>query len=497
MRRVLLIAAALAAPCLAADARQSIEVTFVATPSAGLTSGDLKLTVDGKDQPIAGVEKIAAGKTASNLPPRTFSNHTGAERTQDASVILVDGVNTDWRNDASARDELTRALGRIGPEERAAILILGKNLKLLSDFSDSSADRAAKVAALAYSDLIRPINLTSRAEMYQEQQRLTDTYSNLRAIAGMLKAVPGRKNLLWISADFPLLLGRPDEGNLHPSDADSDVQRTAKLGYNKDADDLIRTLNLAGVAVYPVDARRVSLDPLRRQSRVNSITTSGAGEAGTIDDIMKHLADQTGGAAFSGGKELGDSLRGALDDSQNAYVLTFTPAKWVEDGSPHKLKLQAKTKGTQIRIRPNYYAPSPAMAPGDPSPRLAMALSAPLDLPEIGLTVHLNPDPADAASLSVSLEIDSRTLQLTRQGENWIAVVGLGIVQGNAAGEQFGRQMQSGGITIPGADYAKAMRDGSGIHFDFKLKRDPKASFLRFGVIDQKTPKSGSLSVSL
>jgi hypothetical protein len=95
------------------------------------------------------------------------------------------------------------------------------------------------------------------------------------------------------------------------------------------------------------------------------------------------------------------------------------------------------------------------------------------------------------------LQIDSRDLEHVQQGDKWNAVVGMGIVQGNAAGEQFGRQMQSGGVAIPGPDYAKAMRDGSGIHFDFKLKRDPKAGFLRFGVIDQKLPKSGSLTVPL
>jgi hypothetical protein len=210
---------------------------------------------------------------------------------------------------------------------------------------------------------------------------------------------------------------------------------------------------------------------------------------------MKHLADQTGGAVVSGGKELGDDLRGALDDAQNAYVLAFTPAKLAEDGAAHKLKLQAK--GYQIRLRPVYYAPLPAGPPGDAPVRLAGALSAPLDLPEIGITVRVEPDGASEGALAISLELDARDLQLVRQGEDWIGVIGVGIVQGNPAGEQFGRQLQSGGVTIHGPDYQKAMQTGSGIHFDFKVKRDPKATFIRFGIIDQKSPKSGSLSILL
>ena len=515
-------AAALATLCLAAaDVRSTvIEISFVATPQGGaaggaITAGDLKLTDNGKDQPVTGLWKVMAGKAASLLPPHTFSNRAGGETAQNVNVVFVDGVNTEWRNDATARAETMRALQQIKPDERVAILVFGKSLRVLSDFTDTAAAREAKVkefgagnpsAFPTYSDMVLPVNLTGRAEMYQEQQRLTSTYTTLQSIAAMLKAVPGRKNLLWISGDFPLLLGQPDAGAFRTRSqngalgrrdaaADDDVQRTAKMGYNKAADDLIRVLNVAGVAVYPVDAREVSLDPHRRQSHVNSITSTGAGEAGTINDIMKHLAEQTGGAVSSGHKELGDDLRGALDDAQNAYVLAFTPTKLAEDGAPHKLKLQAK--GYQIRLRPVYYAPLPPAPPGDATARLASALSAPLDIPEIGLTVRIEPDRAAESSLAVSLEIDARDLQLVRQGEDWVGVIGVGIIEGNPAGEQFGRQLQSGGVTIHAPDYQKAMQTGGGIQFDFKVKRDPKATFIRFGMIDQKSPKSGSLSVPL
>jgi VWFA-related protein len=253
-------AVALATLCLAAaDVRSStIEISFVATPQGGAAGGaisasDLKLTDNGKDQPVTGLWRVTPGKTASNLPAHTFSNRTGAESAQNVNVVFMDGVNTEWRNDAAAREETMRALQQIKPEERAAILVFGKSLRVLSDFSDSAAARQAKVmefgsgktaAGPVYSDLIRTINLTGRAEMYEEQQRLTSTYTTLQSIAAMLKAAPGRKNLLWISGDFPLLLGQQQAGafRTHSQNgalgsrnaaADDDVQRTAKMGYNK------------------------------------------------------------------------------------------------------------------------------------------------------------------------------------------------------------------------------------------------------------------------
>jgi len=503
------VAAGILAGCLrAADAPRAIEISFVASPQGGvpgaaLTAADLKLTDNGKGQPVTGLWK-ADGVTPPDLPPHTFGNRPATGTARNVSVVLLDGVNTQWRNDPAGRQETLRALQQIRPAERVAILVLGRSLRLLSDFSDSAALRQAKVmefgsakeaAGPAFSDLILPMNLTGRAEMYQEQQRLSTTYAALRSIASMLAAAPGRKNLLWISGDFPLLLGRPEEGALRPADADSDFQHAAKLDYNQAADELIRAFQLAGVAVYPVDARPVSIDPQRRQSHVNSITTSAAGEAGTINDIMKFLADQTGGAVIGDRKDLGETVRGALDDAQDAYVLAFAPGKAAAGGAPHKLKLQAK--GYQTRIRPVYYPPTPPAPPGDPNSRVAAAISAPLDLPEIGITARVERDPAADGFLSVSLEIDARDLELARQGEDWIGVIGMGIVQGDSAGQQFGRQLQSGGVTINGPDYLEAMRTGRGIHFDFKVRREPKASFLRLGVIDQKTSKSGSLSIPL
>lgn len=487
-----------------------MEISFVAVPKGGepagaLSPADLKLTDNGKGQPVTGLWRAAAGRAPASHPALTFANRAAAGTAQNVSVILLDGVNTEWKNDGSSREETVRALQQIRPEERVAILVLGKSLKLLSDFPDSATLRGARVlefgsgkspsAGAGYSDLILPVNLNGRAEMYQEEQRLTSTYAALRSIAAMLAPAPGRKSLMWVSGDFPLLLGRPEEGSLHPGDADADFQHAAKLGYNQAATELMRALQRAGVTVYPVDARRVSMDPLRRQSHVNSITTSGAGEAGSISDIMKYLAEQTGGAVIPERKDLGETLRGALDDAGNAYVLTFAPGRMNPDGAPHRLNLQAK--GYQIRMAPVYYPPAPPTLPGDATSRLAGALSSPLDLAGIGITARVEADPSGDGSLAVSLDIDARDLQLARQGEDWAGVIAMGIVEGNLAGEQFGRQLQSGGVTIHAADYQEAMRTGSGIHYAFKVRREPRATYLRLCVIDQKTSNSGSLSVSL
>jgi VWFA-related protein len=424
-------------------------------------------------------------------------------------VILLDGVNTQWKNDAASREATLGALQRIKPDERVAIFVFGKSLQMLSDFTDDGPTRAAKLkafgdsqpAGLNYKDLVLPVpqDGSSRAGMYEEQEKMRTTLATIGGLAANLKALSGRKNLLWVSADFPLLQVQVDLTG-SGKQSEGDVQRAALESYVKMADDLIRNLQVAGVAVYPVDARPVSLNPTDTKSRVTYVNPGVADTDAMrgrveINDVMKQLASDTGGAVFSNSKDIGAALRGALDDSESAYVATFKPSKLSENGSIHKLKLQAREKGLQFHVAAGYFAPAAANL--QPSQRLAAALSAPLNLSEIALLARVEADPAEPGGLNVTLQADPRDLSLTQQGDNWVGQVGVGSYQGSPSGEQFGKQMQAVEVTVSKADYQKALADGGGVRFDVKYKRAPNATFIRFALIDMKLPKAGSLLATL
>ena len=494
-----------------------VEITFVATgPGAdSLAAGDLKLTADGKDQTVTGLKKVAAsaGTTAAKLPPNTYSNRTdGAARAQDVVAILLDGLNTQWRDDPSTREAASRALQQIKPDERVAIFVMGKNVQMLSDFADDGATRAAKLKAffsgegtgLTYKDLVAtvPQNGSSRAGMYEEQEKMRSTFAALGGLAGNLKGLSGRKNLLWVSADFPLLQGQFDlTGSGKQSQSEGDVQRTALESYVKAADDLLRSFQAAGVAIYPVDARPVSLNPTESKSRITFVNpwpddATAQKNRVAINDLMKIVANETGGSVFSDSKDMGQSLRGALDDGQAAYVIAFTPSKLSENGSIHKIKVQTKQKGPQIRAVPGYFA-SAAAAPQQPSQRLVAALSSPLNLSEIGLIAHVETNAADPSALTITLQVDPHDLDLTQQGDSWVGQIGFGSFQGSPSGEQFGKQAQSVPVSLSKSDYQKALADGGGFRIPLTMKRAPNATFLHFAVIDLKIPKAGSLRAAL
>ena len=60
---------------------------------------------------------------------------------------------------------------------------------------------------------------SSRAGMCDEQRRMTTTFTALSGLAGNLKSLSRRENLLWVSADFPLLLGEADLGGRGVADS--------------------------------------------------------------------------------------------------------------------------------------------------------------------------------------------------------------------------------------------------------------------------------------
>jgi VWFA-related protein len=133
-----------------------------------------------------------------------------------------------------------------------------------------------------------------------QTRRILDTFSALEAIANHVKGIPGRKNLLWISAGFPLAIGTPDTGGR----ADMSQVRT----FGVEMERAVRALNSANIAVYPIDARGLSVG----NPYINVST-------------MREMAQETGGTAYYNRNDLHRAVRTALDDSRDVYSLTYSP----------------------------------------------------------------------------------------------------------------------------------------------------------------------------
>jgi VWFA-related protein len=367
-------------------------------PVKGLTQDDFLVTDRGKRQAVrvlrAGFEGRPAGARA-NLPRDTFSNYQNDPEATSPSVtiLLLDGLNTRFEDQNRARQQAVRALGQIklGEKDRIAIYVLGKSLRVLSDFTDPAQTR--RVLA-RYSGRLNTEMSTSEPLTWAVGDPLIDSFidytneisaqaanfdrtsitlSALAAIASHAAAIPGRKNLVWVTGSLPL--------------------RAAAVAS---------FLNSADLAVYPIDARGlIGLPPqwtagspaISRNVTKGQAVSLSPGGLGNFED----LANATGGRASINDNDLDLAVRNALQDAAAAYTLGFQPDAANLDGKYHELhvELRGKRPGVQLRYRRGYLAAKDSGS-SDPetAQRMGNALWSPLEASALALSAKIvKPDP--------------------------------------------------------------------------------------------------------
>lgn len=112
-------------------------------PAAGLTRDDFILLDDGRPQAIqefAVVTNQPVDQYTPVIPADTYSNRIeDHQRTADsAAIILLDGINTRFEDPEYARRQTVKFLEQIQAGDHVAVYMLGRELRVLQDFSGDS-----------------------------------------------------------------------------------------------------------------------------------------------------------------------------------------------------------------------------------------------------------------------------------------------------------------------------------------------------------------------
>lgn len=508
-------------------------------PITGLKKEDFVLLDNKTSQEIqlfSAETNLPTAQPSSPAPPDTYSNYIPENAAVPASVtlILLDSLNTEFRDQALTRKQVSRLLDQLRPQDRVALYWLGNKLYVLNDFT---SDVASLREALGLSrgetnrdlresnaDYLNPANpnsslpqgvpagQTSSREAFRSafdqrvanesiRNRVRLTTAALIAIAHHLGSLAGRKNLVWVSGSFPFSLGQ-EKFDLNWANDTGGGSFSGEIARAAEA------LTDAGVAVYPVDARGLmgnGLTAAGDYSEEPPTEFSGEGNEhlpsrvapGNLE-TMKTLAERTGGKAFYGSNDLSEAIRHAIDDSRLTYTLGFYPtaARW--DGTFHTIKVKVKTPGAEVRSRTGYFAlPDSANTP----PKSVQALISQtaisqLNATAISLRVHLQPaSSTEEQTLNVDLHLDLHDIHMEQNNGFWTSALQTVFLQLDQRGEIIEGLDETLQVTLPPLAYEQALKDG--LRNTRHVRILPSAAQLCIVLRDPSSGNLGSLSIPL
>ena len=319
----------------------------------GLSADDFVVFEDDAPQQILSFDVHLADSAAEfvpphlpTLPPNWFVNLPSGPERGPLYVILLDLLHTSTEDQPRARIQLQDFIKAKPEGARFAVFALTDTLHLIQGFTGDSDRLLAAVSPK-----------TSRLpHIFLYADNFSPYVSGLRAlldIGRFLSGLPGRKNLIWISGDFPYFTV-PDLNpglrmNLPASSAPLRVDSANPFFVGDDIRAAIDTLARAQTAVYPVDARGVTgaAHPSARPALYASYM---------VEDT---IAEETGGHAFYSNNDLAGALAEAADSGANYYTLSYSPSNQKDDGKLRRIRVETSRHGCHLTYRHSYYLRTP------------------------------------------------------------------------------------------------------------------------------------------
>jgi VWFA-related protein len=502
-----------------------VNVTVIAHDSAGrpvmnLTAADFQVFEDGKEEKIevfaidadhAVQTATTASPTAPTLAPNIFTNRQQTRDGGGVTVVLFDRLNSDWDDQKRARDQILKLLAKAQPRDRIALYVLESDtVTVLHDFT-SDASRLIAVlnryigttsVELARSEEKAPDfartglaaqDADTAAWLERTQQMVSETFLRRRAelttdalegIANHLAGVPGRKNLVWVSAAFPLVIPT----NFGP------------LVMNKEVNRASRAINSADIAVYPVDIR--GLVPTINPTTATATTTKGGTPAPVFttmakvsanQDVMRTIAEDTGGRVFLNNNDIALGVRRAIDDSRVAYVLGYRSSRPENDNKFRNITVKVNRSGVELRHRKGYLALAvPARDSRERLNALDRVMMSPIEASSIELAAQISRMGKEG---TVVVRIDPAALSWASKKDVREAAIDIVIAQSVPDGKYFKIKETTVNLTADPERYKQMIEDGLTLSTNFTVAAG--AYRLHVVVSDVASQSVGSLIIPI
>jgi VWFA-related protein len=557
-------------------------------PVHGLERRAFHVFEDGKEQPVSSFDEhqqtaTPAAFMASALPANTYSNLPQYPPSSAVNVLLLDALNTPLGDQMRVRHKMIDYLESIKPGTNLAIFALSRQLRMVTAFTSDPGELAKALKNPKATPQQSPLNAqqstdldTSRISAVGGLQPTQSSYSGpasvgnadvlsgtgatvvingvdalrqfeadqtsfgaaarakitldaMRQLAGYLGGIEGRKNVIWFSGSFPLVIF-PDS-SLYDSMRDvtslqEEIKETADM------------LTAARLAVYSVDAR--GMMPQSELSATRGFVAPGQpmGTRNTQDSMgtqvrqeneelhseqatLQEIADETGGRAYLNDNDLDRAVANAVENGSSYYTIAYVPSSEQLDGKYHKIRVSVDgERKVKLAYRHGYYADAtdvPVPDNGGTSGLFADALSheapaatqilfrarvLPASDPLLkGASIPSGPagqmtakGPAQRYVIDLTLDAHGLTFNAGTDGGHH-AVLELVMVAYDGDGQRMNFYQQGFQLGLQDSQMDRVMAKGISLRVPFDLPAGKV--YLRIGVHDLNANRAGSLEVPL
>jgi VWFA-related protein len=328
---------------------------------------------------------------------------------------------------------------------------------------------------------------------YARDQRTVVTLAALGSLARILGGLPGRKNLIWVAGDLRDFSFIPEDRTMTQQEIDEaqsgintrrvgehaagNSEETFRTSHAQEVREVAARLASAQVAVYPVDARGLSVS-----SNVDS------------QEAMREMARETGGRAYVNQNEIKVGVERAFQDESAAYTIGYYPENKKYDGKYRSIKVKVKRDGVEVHSRQGYYAIDPTQVKGynaQQEVRTAITDIVPSTLVSFRAQVKPPSANSDPGKIGVTFLVDGSTLSAedTSGGKRLNVLFYATIYSGGKIVAESTKKVDQ---AFDANAYQQIVLQGLALHLDV----NPQAGQLRLAVQDARTGLVGTINAT-
>ena len=523
-------------------------------PVTGLKADDFTVEENGKKQKVAIFTPPGANnQKISPPPPGVLSNHVeNVGSAEPPTVLMVDALNSPFKDQAYARSEMLKyVVEQSKPGRQMAVVALTDRVHVLQQFTSDPqvlltaiknfrpqeqilqpappppgstvpADMAGPGAAIAdaiasaRSEVANFANLQVGADI---ERRTVISIEAMRSLSRLLGGLPGRKNVVWLTAYMPfdlipedramsdaeLAADLPSQGRQRSVNVNGGGSQAAeqRLLHNQEIRDAESRLASANIAIYPVDLHGLvsGQETMAAVSAAHSNDIHGAGLANAAlsqssillnsQGSMREVAAETGGRAYMNQNEIRQGVALAVADNQASYLLGYYPENKRWDGKYRSIKIKVAQEDIEVRHRKGYFAIDPAAAK-NANFETDVANALQIGAPSTQVSFMAQAKPTDPGKVRVLFLVDAHTISAEDAGGTRKLNVSLYASLYDAGGKNLGTRSIKVDKAFDAATYQQIVDKGMMVPIDMDVPTGAKE--LRLAVLDNKTGFIGTVS---